>query len=93
MRSGGNAGEKRLEFSPFGGEIHAERRFGDLVLPSRAQRRLGVVATPGLAPFFHAGISADQPDALARAPDQRLDPAPAARRPLRRPCCHRGGCG
>jgi hypothetical protein len=30
----GNAGEKTFQYIPFGGEVHAERRFGDLVLPS-----------------------------------------------------------
>ena len=43
----GNAGEKTFQYIPFGGEIHAERRFGDLVLPSSAQRRL-VVRHPAL---------------------------------------------
>ena len=43
----GNAGEKTFQYIPFGGEIHAERRFGDLVLPSTRQRRL-VVRHPAL---------------------------------------------
>jgi hypothetical protein len=30
----GNAGEKIFQYIPFGGDVHAERRFGDLVLPS-----------------------------------------------------------
>ena len=45
---------------PFGGEIHAERRFGDLLLPSA----LSVgwwFDTPRYAPFFHAEISAVTP--------------------------------
>ena len=49
----GNAGEKTFQYIPFGGEIHAERRFGDLVLPST----LSVgwwFDTPRYAPFFHA---------------------------------------
>ena len=32
----GNAGEETFRYIPFGGELHAERRFGDLVLPSSA---------------------------------------------------------
>ena len=30
----GNAGEKTFQYIPFGGEVHAERRFGDFVVPS-----------------------------------------------------------
>jgi hypothetical protein len=56
----GNAGEKTFRYIPFGGDVHAERRFGDLVLPSR----LSVgwwFDTPRYAPFFHAEISAVTP--------------------------------
>ena len=51
----GNVGEKTFRYLPFGGEIHAERRFGDLVLPCTAivGRRFG---TAGYAPFFNARI-------------------------------------
>jgi hypothetical protein len=51
----GNVGEKTFRYLPFGGEIHAERRFGDLVLPCSATVgwRFG---TPGYAPFFKARI-------------------------------------
>jgi hypothetical protein len=31
---GGNVGRDRFGYVPFGGNIHAERRFGDVVLPS-----------------------------------------------------------
>jgi hypothetical protein len=56
----GNAGEKTFQYIPFGGEIHAERRFGDLVLPSSAS--VGwCFDTPRYAPFFHAEISAVTP--------------------------------
>ena len=51
----GNAGEKTFQYIPFGGEIHAERRFGDLLLPSA----LSVgwwFETPRYAPFFKAHI-------------------------------------
>jgi hypothetical protein len=56
----GNAGEKTFQYIPFGGEIHAQRRFGDLVLPST----LSVgwwFDTPRYAPFFHAEIRAVTP--------------------------------
>jgi len=51
----GNAGEKTFQYIPFGGEIHAERRFGDFVVPST----LSVgwwFDTPRYAPFFKANI-------------------------------------
>ncbi len=56
----GNAGEKTFRYIPFGGDVHAERRFGDLVLPST----LSVgwwFDTPRYAPFFRAQISAVTP--------------------------------
>jgi hypothetical protein len=56
----GNAGEKTFQYIPFGGEIHAERRFGDLLLPSRASVGWWF-DTPRYAPFFHAEISAVTP--------------------------------
>jgi hypothetical protein len=56
----GNAGEKAFQYIPFGGEIHAERRFGDLVLPSSAS--IGWwFETPRYAPFFRAEINAVTP--------------------------------
>ena len=51
----GNAGEKTFRSIPFGGDVHAERRFGDLVLPST----LSVgwwFDTARYKPFFRAGI-------------------------------------
>jgi hypothetical protein len=51
----GNAGEKAFQYIPFGGEVHAERRFGDFVVPSS----LSVgwwFDTPRYAPFFKATI-------------------------------------
>jgi hypothetical protein len=51
----GNAGEKTFQYIPFGGEIHAERRFGDFVVPSA----LSVgwwFENPRFAPFFKANI-------------------------------------
>jgi hypothetical protein len=56
----GNAGEKTFHYIPFGGDVHAERRFGDLVLPST----LSVgwwFDTPRYAPFFRAEINAVTP--------------------------------
>lgn len=56
----GNAGEKSFQYIPFGGDVHAERRFGDLVLPSI----LSVgwwFDTPRYAPFFRAAINAVTP--------------------------------
>jgi hypothetical protein len=56
----GNAGEKTFQYISFGGEIHAERRFGDLVLPSSATVGWWF-DTPRYAPFFRAEISAVTP--------------------------------
>ena len=56
----GDAGKKTFQYIPFGGEIHAERRFGELVLPSRATVGWWF-ATPRYAPFFHAEITAVTP--------------------------------
>jgi hypothetical protein len=56
----GNAGEKTFQYIPCGGEIHAEARFGDLLLPSSAS--VGWWCdTSRYAPFFHAQISAVTP--------------------------------
>jgi hypothetical protein len=51
----GNVGEKAFRYIPFGGEVHSERRFGPLVLPSdlTVGWRFG---TPSYAPFFKAHI-------------------------------------
>jgi hypothetical protein len=71
----GNAGENRFQYIPFGGEIHAERRFGDLVLPSSASVGWWV-DTPRYAPFFRADINAARQtsgsDAAAPAGRTRL---------------------
>ena len=56
----GNADEKTFQRIPFGGTIHAERRFADLVLPST----LSVgwwYETPRYAPFFRATITTVSP--------------------------------
>ena len=51
----GNAGEKRFRYIPFGGQIHAEHRFGDLLLPSSASVGWWF-DTPRYTPFFRADI-------------------------------------
>jgi hypothetical protein len=56
----GDAGEKTFQYIPFGGEIHAERRFGDLRLPSSASVGWWF-DTPRYAPFFRAEISTVRP--------------------------------
>lgn len=56
----GNAGEKTFQYIPFGGEIHAERRFGELLLPSSASVGWWF-GTPRYAPFFKATISTVTP--------------------------------
>ena len=56
----GNAGEKTFQYIPFGGQIHAERRFGDLMVPSSASVGWWF-DTPRYRPFFHAHISAVTP--------------------------------
>jgi hypothetical protein len=56
----GDAGEKSFRYIPFGGDVQAERRFGELVLPST----LSVgwwFDTPRYAPFFRAEINAVTP--------------------------------
>jgi hypothetical protein len=56
----GSAGGKTFRYIPFGGEIHAERRFGDLLLASSASVGWWF-DTARYAPFFHAEISAVTP--------------------------------
>jgi hypothetical protein len=52
----GNVGEKTFQYIRFGGYVHAERRFGDLVLPSTLSVRWWF-DTPRYAPFFRAEIA------------------------------------
>jgi hypothetical protein len=57
----GNVGQDGFGYIPFGGDIHAERRFGDLVLPS--ELTIGWwYGTARYRPFFQATIH----DARAR---------------------------
>jgi hypothetical protein len=56
----GDVGEKTFQYIPFGGEIHAERRFGDLVLPSIISVGWWF-GSPRYRPFFQAQIHAVTP--------------------------------
>jgi hypothetical protein len=49
----GNAGQKAYEYIPCGGEVHAERRFGEFVIPSRVTASWWY-GTPRDARFFEA---------------------------------------
>ncbi len=59
-RRWGNAGGKTFQYIPFGGEIHGERRFGDLLLASRVSVGWWF-DTPRYAPFFRAEIGSVTP--------------------------------
>ncbi len=56
----GNAGQKRFGYIPFGGTVRAERRFGDVVLPSEISVGWWF-GTPRYRPFFEATILAAEP--------------------------------
>jgi hypothetical protein len=51
----GDVGRPGFGYIPFGGEIHAERRFGSVVLPSRVSVGWWY-GTPRYQPFFEATI-------------------------------------
>ena len=51
----GNVGQKEFGYIPFGGQIHEERRFGDLVLPSRVSVGWWY-GTSRYKPFFEATV-------------------------------------
>jgi hypothetical protein len=52
----GNSGQDGFGYLPFGADIHAERRFGDVVIPS--QLSVGWwYRTPRYQPFFEAEIT------------------------------------
>jgi hypothetical protein len=62
----GNAGRKEFGYIPCGCEVRAERRFGDLVVPS--QVTVGWwFGTPDYEPFFTTRIE----DLRSAAPAQR----------------------
>lgn len=56
----GNAGQKDFGYIPFGGSVHADRRFGDVVLPSDITVGWWF-GTPRFKPFFEATILHAQP--------------------------------
>jgi hypothetical protein len=51
----GDVGQDGFGYIPFGGDIHAEQRFGDVTIPSRVTVGWWF-RTPGFAPFFEASI-------------------------------------
>jgi hypothetical protein len=59
-RSWGNAGEQTFRYIPCGCDVHAERRFGDLLVPSRLTVGWWF-DTPRYAPFFTAHINHSTP--------------------------------
>jgi hypothetical protein len=62
----GNVGQDHFGYIPFGAEIHAERRIGDLVLPS--ELTVGWwYGTAGYRPFFHATIGDGAPRQAGRS--------------------------
>ena len=58
----GNAGQKAFGYIPFGCEVHAERRFGDITIPSSLTVGWWF-DTPRYAPFFRADIGDAEPAA------------------------------
>ena len=64
----GDAGQKAFGYIPFGGDILAEKRFGDLILPARL--RVGWRhGTEEFSPFFEAEIISAVPNDCGR-PDR-----------------------
>ena len=55
LRRWGNVGQKHFSYIPFGAEMHAERRFGDMILPSEVSVGWWW-GTPRYQPFFEATI-------------------------------------
>jgi hypothetical protein len=60
LRRWGDVGQKGFGYIPFGGDVHAERRFGDAVLPSRVTVGWWY-GTPRYKPFFEATILSAEP--------------------------------
>jgi hypothetical protein len=56
----GNAGQREFGYIPCGCEVRAERRFGDLVVPSSVEVGWWF-GTPRYAPFFNAEVLALAP--------------------------------
>jgi hypothetical protein len=60
LRRWGDAGQSTFDYLPFGGDVLAEKRFGDFVLPSRL--RVGWLhGTARFSPFFEAEIMSAAP--------------------------------
>ncbi|MEA2156079.1 MAG: hypothetical protein QOE11_2219, partial [Solirubrobacteraceae bacterium] len=60
----GRSGRSGFGYAPFGGDVHAERRFGSLLLPSDITVGWGY-GTPRYRPFFEATIIAATPTCQA----------------------------
>ncbi len=56
----GNVGQREFGYIPFGGDIRAERRFGDVVVPSAVTVGWWY-GTPRYKPFFEAAILSAEP--------------------------------
>jgi hypothetical protein len=75
----GDTGGKTFGYIPFGGDVLAEERFGDFVLPARL--RVGWWhGTERFSPFFEAEIISAVPDAARRHPAACRE-GPRRRRP------------
>jgi len=80
----GNAGGKEFAYIPFGGDILAEKRFGDFVLPARL--RVGWWhGTERFSPFFEAEIISAVSTAIALTGDLEGFPNSAETRPVTSP--------
>jgi hypothetical protein len=64
----GDAGQKAFGYIPFGGDVLAEKRFGDFVLPARLRVGWGY-GTEQFSPFFEAEIISAVPNDRGR-PDR-----------------------
>jgi hypothetical protein len=76
----GNTGTKTFQYIPFGGDIHAERRFGDFVLPSHATVGWWF-GTARYKPFFEAFIDdvdghGSTPPGASRVEGSKVDGLP-----------------
>lgn len=70
----GDTGQKAFGYIPFGGDILAEKRFGDFVLPARLQVGWWH-GTPRFSPFFEAEIISAAPnnDPRTAKPQNRMN--------------------
>lgn len=73
----GDTGRKTFGYIPFGGDVLAEKRFGDLVLPARL--RVGWWhGTERFSPFFEAEIISAVPQQQGQRPNRGRDHPVAA---------------